>query len=151
MVVFGHGGNTIPRMPEMRAGLEKLDLLVVADPHPTTFAAVSERKDGTYLLPICTQFETRGSRTASNRSLQWGHKIVDPIFESKDDYEAMYLLARKLGIAEEMFKHIAVEGTCRRPRTSSGRSTAAPGRSAIPASRPSASSCTSSTRPTSTW
>jgi hypothetical protein len=62
-------------------------------------------------LPICTQFETRGSRTASNRSLQWGHKIVDPIFESKDDYEAMYLLARKLGIAEEMFKHIAVEGT----------------------------------------
>jgi formate dehydrogenase major subunit len=83
----------------------------VADPHPTTFAAVSERRDGTYLLPICTQFETRGSRTASNRSLQWGHKIVDPIFESKDDYEAMYLLARKLGIAEEMFKHIAVEGT----------------------------------------
>jgi formate dehydrogenase major subunit len=111
MVVFGHGGNTVPRMPEMRAGLEKLDLLVVADPHPTTFAAVSERRDGTYLLPICTQFETRGSRTASNRSLQWGHKIVDPIFESKDDYEAMYLLARKLGIAEEMFKHIAIEGT----------------------------------------
>ncbi len=108
MVVFGHGGNTVPRMPEMRAGLEALDLLVVADPHPTTFAAVSERRDGTYLLPICTQFETNGSRTASNRSLQWGEKIVEPIFESKDDYEAMYLLARKLGIHEEMFKHIEV-------------------------------------------
>jgi formate dehydrogenase major subunit len=109
MVVFGHGGNTVPRMPEMRKGLEALDLLVVADPHPTTFAAVSERKDGTYLLPICTQFETKGSRTASNRSLQWGERVVEPIFESKDDYEAMYLLARRLGIADAMFKHIEVQ------------------------------------------
>jgi formate dehydrogenase major subunit len=111
MVVFGHGGNTVPRMPEMRAGLEALDLLVVADPHPTTFAAVSERKDGTYLLPICTQFECNGSRTASNRSLQWGNQIVEPLFESKNDYEAMYLLSKRLGIEEQMFKHIQVDGT----------------------------------------
>ncbi|MEZ5862888.1 MAG: hypothetical protein R3D25_01950 [Geminicoccaceae bacterium] len=34
---------------------------------PATFAVVSERKDGTYLLPIGTQFECSGSRTASNR------------------------------------------------------------------------------------
>ena len=47
-------------MPEMVKGLEKLELLVVADPHPTTFAAISERKNGTYLLPICTQFEMLG-------------------------------------------------------------------------------------------
>ncbi|MEZ5906235.1 MAG: formate dehydrogenase subunit alpha [Geminicoccaceae bacterium] len=110
MVVFGHGGNTVPRMPEMRAGLEALDLLVVADPHPTTFAVVSERKDGTYLLPIGTQFECSGSRTASNRSLQWGNQIVEPLFESKNDYEAMYLLSKRLGIAEQMFKHIQVDG-----------------------------------------
>jgi len=111
MIVFGHGGNTVTRMPEMRKGLEKLDLLVVADPHPTTFAAVSDRKDGTYLLPICTQFECDGSRTASNRSLQWGYKFVEPIFESKDDYEVMYLMARGLGIEKEMFKNIEVNGT----------------------------------------
>jgi len=109
MMVFGHGGNTVVRMPEMVKGLEKLDLLVVADPHPTTFAAISERKDGTYLLPICTQFETSGSRTASNRSIQWGEQIVAPIFESKDDYEVMYLLAQKLGFADRMFKNIKVE------------------------------------------
>lgn len=111
MVVFGHGGNTVTRMPEMRKGLEALDLLVVADPHPTTFAAVSERKNGTYLLPICTQFECDGSRTASNRSLQWGEKVVEPIFESKDDYEVMYLMARKLGFADGFFKNIQVNGT----------------------------------------
>jgi anaerobic selenocysteine-containing dehydrogenase len=52
------------------------------------------RKDGTYLLPVCTQFETSGSRVASNRSLQWGEPIVPPSFESKDDYEVIYLMAK---------------------------------------------------------
>ena len=97
MMVFGHGGNTVTRMPEMRKGLEALDLLVVADPHPTTFASVSGRKNGTYLLPICTQFEADGSRTASNRSIQWGDRVVEPIFESKNDYDVMYALATRLG------------------------------------------------------
>jgi formate dehydrogenase major subunit len=110
MMVFGHGGNTITRMPMAAQGIEKLDLLVVADPVPTTWAVLSQRKNDTYLLPICTQFETAGSRTASNRSLQWGEMIVKPIFESKDDYEVMYLLAKKLGFADKMFKNIKVEG-----------------------------------------
>jgi len=97
-------------MPEAAKGIEKLDLLVVGDPHPTTWAVLSEPKNGTYLLPICTQFATSGSRTASNRSLQWGEQIVKPIFESKGDYEAIYMLAKKLGFAEPMFKNIKVEG-----------------------------------------
>src|SRR6186713_1370605 len=109
VVIMGHGGNTVPRMTEMVKGLEKLELLVVADPHPTTFAAISERKNGTYLLPACTQFETSGSRTASNRSLQWGEQIVKPIFESKDDYEIIYLISKKLGFADAMFKNLKVE------------------------------------------
>jgi formate dehydrogenase major subunit len=106
MVVFGHGGNTVTRMPEAKKGLEKLDLLVVADPHPTTFAALHDRKDNTYLLPICTQFECAGSRTASNRSIQWGEKVVEPIFESANDYWVIYKLAEKLGFADKMFKNI---------------------------------------------
>ncbi len=109
MMVFGHGGNTVTRMPKAAEGLEKLELLVVADPHPTTWAVLSERKNGTYLLPTASQFETKGSRTASNRSLQWYEPVVKPIFESKDDYEIMYLLAKKLGLADLMFKNIKVE------------------------------------------
>lgn len=99
MIVFGHGGNTVTRMPEAVRGLEKLDLLVVADPHPTTFAVLANRRENTYLLPICTQFETNGSRTASNRSIQWGSQVVKPIFESKDDYEALYRLAGAIDAA----------------------------------------------------
>ncbi|MGY6569794.1 MAG: molybdopterin-dependent oxidoreductase, partial [Salinarimonas sp.] len=105
MIVFGHGGNTVPRMADARKGMNELELLVVADPHPTTFAALHERRDNTYLLPICTQFECSGSRTASNRSVQWGEKIVEPIFESDNDYAVIYRLARKLGFADEMFKN----------------------------------------------
>jgi formate dehydrogenase major subunit len=109
MVVFGHGGNTVTRMPEVAKGLSRLDLLVVADPHPTTFAVLGERKDNTYLLPICTQFEVDGSRTASNRSIQWGEKFVEPIFESRNDYDVIYMLAEKLGFADRMFRNIEVK------------------------------------------
>ncbi|HEY2137471.1 MAG TPA: formate dehydrogenase subunit alpha [Xanthobacteraceae bacterium] len=109
MFVMGHGGNTVTRMPDAAKGIEALDLLVVADPVPTTWAVLSERKNDTYLLPICTSYETNGTRTASNRSLQWGEQIIKPIFESKDDNEVMYLLATKLGFADRMFKNIKVE------------------------------------------
>jgi formate dehydrogenase major subunit len=50
-----------------------------------------------------------GSRTASNRSLQWGEQVVNPIFECKNDYDIMYLIARKLGFADQMFKNIKVD------------------------------------------
>jgi formate dehydrogenase major subunit len=111
MFIMGHGGNTVTRMPEAVKGIEALELLVVADPHPTTWAVLSERKNGTYLLPACTSYEAKGSRTASNRSLQWGEQIVKPIFESKDDLEIMYLLAKKLGFEDKMFKNIKVENS----------------------------------------
>jgi len=113
MFVQGHASNSITRIPESVKGLEKLDLLVIADPHPTTWAVLAVkagRKDGTYLLPVCTQFESSGSRVASNRSLQWGERIVPPSFETKDDYQVIYLTAKKLGFADQMFKNIKVEG-----------------------------------------
>jgi formate dehydrogenase major subunit len=110
MVAWGHAANSITREPVMRQGMSKLDLLLVVDPHPTTFAIAGDRKNGTYLLPACTQFEQSGSVTGSNRSLQWREQVVKPIFESKQDVEIMYLLARKFGFAEQLVKNIAVEG-----------------------------------------
>jgi formate dehydrogenase major subunit len=106
MFVMGHGGNTIPRVPGAVEGLGKLEMLVVVDPHPTNFVSLGNRKDGTYVLPACTNFECDGSRTASNRSVQWGEKIVEPIFESANDYWIIYRFAQKLGFAAEMFKNI---------------------------------------------
>jgi formate dehydrogenase major subunit len=83
---------------------------VVIDPYPTVSAVLHDRKDNTYLLPASTQFETYGSVTASNRSLQWREKVIEPMFESKPDHTILYLLAQKFGFAEDMFKHIQVNG-----------------------------------------
>jgi formate dehydrogenase major subunit len=112
MFVQGHASNSITRIPESMNGLQKLELLVVADPHPTTWASLAVqagRKDNVYLLPVATQFECKGSRVASNRALQWGEQIVKPIFESKDDLEVIYLLAKKFGFEDKLFKNIKVE------------------------------------------
>jgi formate dehydrogenase major subunit len=109
MVFWGHAPNSQTRLKEMKTAMEKLDLLVVVDPYPTVSAVLSDRKDGVYLLPASTQFETYGSVTASNRSLQWREKVFDPLFESLPDHTIMYKFAKKLGFADEMFKHISVE------------------------------------------
>jgi len=112
MFVQGHASNSITRIPESLKGLKALELLVVADPHPTTWASLAVqagRKEDMYLLPVASQFECKGSPVASNRAMQWGEQIVKPIFESKDDLEVMYLIAKKCGFADQMFKNIKVE------------------------------------------
>ena len=110
MVFWGHAPNSQTRQPEMKAAMEKLDLLVVVDPYPTVAAVLPDRQDGMYLLPATTQFETRGSLTSSNRSLQWREQIIEPLFESKPDHVIMKLFADKFGYGKELLKNIAVEG-----------------------------------------
>ncbi len=105
----GHAINSQTRNPDIKRALEKVDLVVVSDPYPTVLAVLGDRKNDTYLLPTCTQFEQSGSVTASNRSLQWREQVIAPLFESKPDAEILYLLARKFGFADQMFKHIQVE------------------------------------------
>ena len=111
MVFWGHAPNSQTRLPEMQQAMDKLDIQVIIDPYPTAAAVMPTRKDGVYLLPASTQFETYGSVTASNRSLQWRDKVFDPLFESRPDHQIMYLLAEKLGFADEMFKNITVNDT----------------------------------------
>ena len=110
MVFWGHAPNSQTRLPEMAKAMEKLELMVVIDPYPTMSAVMSNRKDGVYLLPACTQFETYGSVTASNRSLQWREKVVDPLFESLPDHTIIAKFAKKFGFDKELFKHIKLNG-----------------------------------------
>ncbi|AFO92432.1 formate dehydrogenase [Phaeobacter inhibens] len=109
MVLWGHAPNSQTRMTEMKTAMEKLDMLVVVDPYPTVSAVLHDRTDGVYLLPACTQFETRGSVTASNRSLQWRDKIVDPLFESLPDHVIIAKFANKFGWGDRFFRNIEME------------------------------------------
>ncbi len=110
MIFWGHAPNSQTRLPDMKRAMEKLDTLVVVDPYPTMTAVMQDRTDGLYLLPAATQFETYGSVTASNRSLQWREKVVEPLFESRPDHEIIYRFAAKFGFAGEMFKNIEING-----------------------------------------
>jgi len=111
LFMWGHAPNSQVRGAEQKKAMEKLDLLVVVDPYPTHTAVLPDRtKEGMYLLPACTQFETYGSRTASHRGLQWGEKIIEPLFESLPDHTIMYKLAKKLGLEQQMFVNIKVNG-----------------------------------------
>ncbi|MEN3366791.1 MAG: formate dehydrogenase major subunit [Burkholderiales bacterium] len=107
-IYWGHAPNSQTRLPDMKAAMQKLDLLVVIDPYPTMTAAMHGRTDGVYLLPATTQFETQGSVTASNRSIQWRERVIQPLFECKTDHEIMYLFAHKFGFANELVKNIKV-------------------------------------------
>jgi formate dehydrogenase major subunit len=108
---WGHAPNSQSRGLEMKRAMDKLDLLVVVDPFPSATAAMAampgKAEDlnpnrAVYLLPACTQFETSGSCTASNRSIQWREKVIDPLFESRTDHMIMYQLAQKLGFDKEL-------------------------------------------------
>src|SRR5260221_14521060 len=107
---WGHAPNSQTRGLEMVKAMKMLDLLVVIDPYPSATAAMSampvegvqdKAGRGVYLLPAATQFETEGSVTASNRSLQWRENGIDPLFESRSDHAIMLLLARKLGFEDQ--------------------------------------------------
>jgi len=104
IIFWGHAPNSQSRGLEMMKAMEKLDLMVVIDPYPSASAAMfaKVRKDGAYLLPAATQMECAGSVTASNRSLQWREKVIDPVFEARTDHMIMYQLAEKLGFAKEL-------------------------------------------------
>ncbi len=110
MVLWGHAPNSQTRGAEMKTAMEKLDMLVVIDPYPTVSAVMHDRTDGVYLLPASTQFETRGSVTASNRSVQWRDQVVAPVFESRPDQDIIALFAAKFGWADRFFRNISMDG-----------------------------------------
>ncbi|TCN87047.1 formate dehydrogenase subunit alpha [Shewanella fodinae] len=106
---WGQSVNTETRQRDVRDALDKMDTIVVVDPAPTMAGVMHRRKDGVYLLPACTQFESRGSLSNSGRSIQWREQVIEPLFESKNDLEIMYLLSKKLGFDKEYIKRIQLD------------------------------------------
>jgi formate dehydrogenase major subunit len=104
LMVFGNGITSISRQAEVKKGLDALDMLVLVDPFVNEAAVLTDKKDGVYLLPAASQFETSGSVTATNRSAQWRYQVVDPLYESKPDQEIMFELAKRLGFYEQYVK-----------------------------------------------
>jgi formate dehydrogenase major subunit len=118
LIFWGHAPNSQTRGLEMKKAMDKLDLLVVIDPFPSASAAMAAMPGKpedlnpnrvVLLLPACTQFETSGSVTASNRSIQWREKVIEPLWESRSDHMIMQQLADKLGFGKELSKNYKMQ------------------------------------------
>ncbi len=114
VIYWGHAPNSQSRGLDMKRAMDKLDLLVIVDPYPSATAPMaamgSDSKNvnpnrAVYLLPAATQLETSGSVTASNRSLQWRERVIEPLFESMPDHTIMQAFAERLGFGEQLSKN----------------------------------------------
>lgn len=101
LFVMGNGITSIAQQAKVKEGLDNLDMLVLCDPFVNEAAILTDKQDDVFILPSATQFETSGSVTATNRSVQWRTKVIEPMYESKTDHDIMFELARRLGFYEE--------------------------------------------------
>lgn len=101
LVVIGNGISTTSLLDKTKAALDKMDLVVFIDPYVNDAAVITERKDNLFLLPAASQMETEGSVAATNRAYQWRYKVMNPLFECREDHEILFDLADRLGFKEE--------------------------------------------------
>ncbi|MFA9372789.1 MAG: molybdopterin-dependent oxidoreductase [Poseidonibacter sp.] len=92
------GGSPIGHQPDVNELIEAmrtLDTLVVVEPWWTPSAKMAD-----IVLPATTTLErddVAGGMSYSNDRIYAMKKIVEPVFESKDDYEIFALLAKRFG------------------------------------------------------
>jgi molybdopterin-containing oxidoreductase family molybdopterin binding subunit len=75
--------------------LKSLDFLVVSD---YVLSATADLAD--VVLPACTYLEKTDLLSSNNFYLQYMPKVVEPLWESKSDLEAITLVARKMGVGK---------------------------------------------------
>jgi formate dehydrogenase alpha subunit len=83
---------TLPASMEVRAALEKLELLVVQDPFLTNTA-----RQAHFVLPACTYAEKDGTFTNLEGRVLRVRQAMDPIGESLPDWHIMTALANAMG------------------------------------------------------
>ncbi len=83
---------TLPASMEVRAGLERLELLVVQDPFLTDTAKLAH-----FVLPACTYAEKDGTFTNFEGRVLRVRQTMDPRGESLPDWHIMTALANAMG------------------------------------------------------
>lgn len=92
-----------------RASMQELDFLVVQDIFLSETAEIAD-----VVLPGASYAEKEGTFTATDRRVQRIHKAIDPVGDSKPDWEIIQLLAKQMDApgfdfasAEEIMEEIA--------------------------------------------
>ena len=106
LVVIGNGITSTAQQAKVQEGLDGLELLVLMDPFVNDAGVITNKKDGVYLLPAATQYETSGTVVATNRSGQWRSQVCKPLYESMPDHEVLFELAKRVGFYDELTRTI---------------------------------------------
>ncbi|HEM61794.1 MAG TPA: formate dehydrogenase-N subunit alpha, partial [Chloroflexi bacterium] len=97
-----------PNSGALRAALQKLEWMVVADLAETETAAVwkspgvdpAENQTEVFLLPVAASLEKEGSLMNSARWMQWRYKVVDPPGDARSD---LWILNRLVLALKELY------------------------------------------------
>ena len=106
LVVIGNGITSTAQQAKVQEGLDGLELLVLMDPFVNDAGVITNKKDGVYLIPAATQYETSGTVVATNRSGQWRSQVCKPLYESIPDHELLFELAKRIGFYDELTRTI---------------------------------------------
>jgi formate dehydrogenase alpha subunit len=97
-----------PDIGHVREALRKLEFLAVADIMDSETARLAH-----VVLPAASFAEKEGTFTSTERRVQRGRKAIEPLGDSRPDWEIICLLAREMGAAgfdfsspEEVFEEI---------------------------------------------
>ena len=101
LVCIGNGISTITQTHKVKEALDKLDLVVFIDPFVNDAAVITTRGDNMFLLPAATQVETSGTVVNTARSAQWRTKVVEPLYEAREDQEILFDFAKRMGFYKE--------------------------------------------------
>ena len=96
---------TNPNTAATKAALAKLDFVVVQD----LFMNELAREFGHVFLPACSSFEKDGTFMNSERRVQRVRKALEPIGNSKPDWEIVCAVAKAMGFEEQFNFHSAEE------------------------------------------
>lgn len=79
--------------------LKSLSFIVVSDYVMSATADIAD-----VVLPACTYFEKTDLLSSNNFYLQYMPKIIEPLFESKSDLDAVSMVAQKMGVGQYFSK-----------------------------------------------
>ncbi len=101
LVCIGNGISTITQTHKVKEALDKLEMVVFIDPFVNDAAVITTRKDNLFLLPASTQVETEGTVVNTARSAQWRTKVIEPLYEAREDQDILFDFAKRLGFYDQ--------------------------------------------------
>ena len=110
-------GNTLQQyyanMNKTREWLPKLDFILHVGMYDEDSAAFAD-----VVLPVCSKFEDTVEHSivrGGYNHIQLSQKCIDPLFESKPDYDVMYLIAKSVGLESVLPEDWPASRSMRRP------------------------------------